>query len=89
MFAEPSGHLSFNIHSIILNLMKLSARNVLPGKIVSIKKGPISSLVVIEVAPGVKLTSTITADAAKELKLAKGKAAYAIIKAPSILIGVD
>ena len=54
--------------------MKLSARNVLPGKIVSIKKGPISSLVVIEVAPGVKLTSTITADAAKELKLAKGKA---------------
>jgi molybdopterin-binding protein len=69
--------------------MKLSARNVLPGKIVSIKKGPISSLVVIEVAPGVKLTSTITADAAKELKLAKGKSAYAIIKAPSVMIGVD
>jgi hypothetical protein len=39
--------------------------------------------------PVFKLTSTITADAAKELKLAKGKSAYAIIKAPSILIGVD
>ena len=69
--------------------MKLSARNVLPGKIVSVKKGPISSLVVIEIAPGVKLTSSITADAANELKLAKGKRAYAIIKAPSILIGID
>jgi molybdopterin-binding protein len=69
--------------------MKLSARNVLPGKVVSIKKGPISSLVVIEIAPGVKLTSSITADAAKDLKLAKGKPAYAIIKASSILIGSD
>jgi molybdopterin-binding protein len=69
--------------------MKLSARNVLPGKIVSVRKGPINSLVVIEIAPGVRLTSTITADSAKELKLGKGKKAYAIIKAPSILIGVD
>jgi len=69
--------------------MKLSARNVLPGKVVSIKKGPISSLVVIEIAPGVKLTSSITADAAKDLKLAKGKTAFAIIKASSILIGSD
>ncbi len=69
--------------------MKISARNVLPGKIVSVKKGPISSLVVIEVAPGVKLTASITAEAVKELKLAKGKAAYAIIKAPSIMVGTD
>ena len=69
--------------------MKISARNVLPGKIVSVKKGPISSLVVIEVAPGVKLTASITAEAVKELKLAKGTAAYAIIKAPSIMVGTD
>ena len=69
--------------------MKLSARNVLPGKIISVKKGPISSLVVIEIAPGVKLTSSITADAAKELKLVKGKSAFAIIKSSSILLGSD
>jgi molybdopterin-binding protein len=79
----------FNIRLTHPTIMKLSARNVLPGKIVSVKKDPISSLVVIEIAPGVKLTSTITADAANELKLAKGKRAYAIIKAPSILIGID
>ena len=69
--------------------MKISARNVLPGKIVSVKKGPISSLVVIEVAPGVTLTASITADAVAELKLAKGRAAYAIIKAPSVMVGTD
>jgi molybdopterin-binding protein len=69
--------------------MKLSARNVLAGKIVSVKKGPISSLVVIEVAPGVKLTASVTADAAKQLKLAKGNPAYAVIKASSVMVGVD
>ena len=69
--------------------MKLSARNVLPGKIVSVKNGPISSLVIIEVAPGVNLTASVTAEAAKELKLAKGKSAYAIVKAPSVMIGID
>ena len=78
-----------NHDPVHLFIMKLSARNILPGKIISIKQGPISSLIVIEIAPGIKLTSTITADAAKELKLAKGKKAYAIIKAPSIMIGVD
>ena len=69
--------------------MKISARNVLPGKVLSVKKGPISTLVTIEVAPGIVLSSVVTADAAAELKLKKGSAAYAIIKAPSIMIGVD
>lgn len=69
--------------------MKISARNILPGKIVSIKKGPITTLVVLEIAKGVKVTSSITSDAAKDLKLAKGKSAYALIKASSILVGVD
>ncbi|AHF89174.1 molybdenum-pterin binding domain protein [Opitutaceae bacterium TAV1] len=69
--------------------MKLSARNVIPGKIVSIKKGPISSLVVIEIAPGIRLTSTVTADAVIDLKLKKGSAAWAIIKAPNVILGVD
>ncbi len=41
--------------------MKLSARNVLQGVI---KEGPISTLVVIEVAPGVEMVSVITSDRA-------------------------
>jgi molybdopterin-binding protein len=69
--------------------MKLSARNQITGKILSIKKGPVSTLVTLEIAPGLKLTSVITADAAKDLKLAKGKTAVAIIKSSSILLGVE
>jgi molybdopterin-binding protein len=69
--------------------MKISARNQISGKILSIKKGPVSTLVTLEIAPGLKLTSVITADAAKELKLVKGKAAVAIIKSSSILLGVE
>jgi molybdopterin-binding protein len=69
--------------------MKLSARNILPGKIVSVKKGPINSLVVLEIAPGVRLTSVVTANAATELKLKKGVAACAVIKSTSIMLGVD
>lgn len=69
--------------------MKLSARNILKGKIIRVTKGPLNSLVVLEIAPGVRISSVITSEAAKELKLAKGKPAYAIIKAPSVILGVD
>jgi molybdopterin-binding protein len=69
--------------------MKISARNVLAGKITSIKKGPISALVTIEIAPKIEITASITADAVKELKLKKGGAACAVIKASSVLVGVE
>ena len=69
--------------------MKLSARNVIQGKIKSVKKGPISTLVVLEIAPGVELASVITSDGAGALKLRKGQPAYAIIKASNVMIGTD
>ncbi len=69
--------------------MKLSARNVLKGKVISIKAGPVSTIVEIEVAKGVVLSSVITSPSAKNLKLKKGKEAYAIIKSSNIIVGVD
>lgn len=69
--------------------MKISARNILAGKIVAVKKGPISALVTIEIAPKVEITASITANAVKELKLKKGGMAYAVIKASSVLVGVE
>ena len=69
--------------------MKLSARNILKGKIKNIKRGPISSLVVLEVAPKIEIVATITSESATTLKLKKGQTAYAVIKASSVLIGVD
>jgi molybdopterin-binding protein len=69
--------------------MKISARNIIPGKVTSIKKGPISSVVIIEIAPGIEIASSITSESATALKLKKGQTAYAVIKASSVLIGVE
>jgi len=69
-------------------IMKLSARNILKGKVKRIKRGPISSLVVLQIAPGVEIVSTITAESSAALKLKKGQTAYAVIKASSVMVGV-
>lgn len=69
--------------------MKISARNILPGTVKTIRKGPVSSVVTLEIAPGVIITSSITSDSATSLKLKKGQKAYAIIKASSVLVGAD
>jgi len=68
--------------------MKLSARNQLKGKIVDVKKGATSAHVRIDIG-GQILTASITNDSADELKLESGKTAYAIIKATSVMVGVD
>lgn len=69
--------------------MKISARNTLEGKILSIKEGPVSTEVVIETAAGEKLVSSITTTSAKTLGLKVSGKAYAIIKASNVMIGVD
>ena len=67
--------------------MKLSARNVLNGKVVSIKKGVTTAHVKIELGRGTVVTSSITMEAVKELKLKVGDRAAAIIKASDVMIG--
>lgn len=69
--------------------MKLSARNQLKGKIVSIQKGAVNGIVVLDIGGGNKVSSTISMNAIEELGLAEGKEAYAVIKATSVMIGVD
>ena len=68
--------------------MKLSARNVLKGTITEVKKGQTTTHVVLDIG-GAMVTSSITNEAAYELKLAKGQSAYAVIKASDVIIGVD
>jgi len=68
--------------------MKLSARNQLRGKIVEVKKGATTTHVRIDIG-GQIVTAAITNEAADELKLAAGQAAYAIIKATSVMVGTD
>ncbi|OPY74551.1 MAG: Molybdenum-pterin-binding protein 2 [Syntrophorhabdus sp. PtaU1.Bin058] len=69
--------------------MKLSARNVLKGKVKSVTHGAVNSEVVIELPGGANVVSIITKASAEGLGLAKGKDVYAVIKATNVMIGVD
>ena len=66
--------------------MKLSARNVLSGKVIAVKKGVTTAHVKIQVGKGAVITSSITMEAAKELKLKVGDKAAAIIKASDVIV---
>jgi molybdopterin-binding protein len=68
--------------------MKISARNILKGTIVEITKGATTSHVRLDVN-GAIVTASITNEAVAELGLAKGKPAYAVIKASDVMIGTD
>ena len=69
--------------------MKLSARNVLKGKVKQVKHGVVNTEVIVELPGGTEIVSVITKESAENLKLAKGKAVYAVIKASNVMIGVD
>ncbi len=68
--------------------MKLSARNILKGKIVAVTKGQTTAHVRLDVGGSV-VTASITNEAVDELALKQGDAAYAVIKASDVMIGKD
>jgi len=69
--------------------MKISARNILKGKVKQIKLGAVNAEVIVELPGGAEIVSIITKESAENLKLKKGKAVYAVIKASNVMIGID
>ena len=69
--------------------MKLSARNQLKGTIVAIQEGAVNGIVKLDIGRGNVISSTISMSAIQELGLKVGGEAYAVIKATSVMIGVD
>ena len=69
--------------------MKLSARNVFQGRITAVNHGAVESEIVIQLAPGVEIVSTITKASAERMNLQAGDLAHAIIKASHVIVGVD
>ena len=67
--------------------MKISARNVLKGKVKQLTIGAVNSEVVIELPGGIEVVSIITKHSAEALELAVGKEVYAVIKASDVMIG--
>ena len=69
--------------------MKLSARNILKGKVTKITPGAVNSEVILELPGGTQVVSIITKESAENLGLAIGKTAYAVVKASSVMIAID
>jgi len=67
--------------------MRLSARNVLPGRIVSVTKGSTTAHIKIELAPGLTMTSSITNESVDDLGLKVGDNVSAIVKSSDVIIG--
>lgn len=68
--------------------MQISARNILKGTIVDVKKGATTAHVRLDVG-GTEVTAAITNEAVDELGLAAGKEAYAVVKASDVMVAVD
>ena len=69
--------------------MKTTARNQFAGTVTAVDIGPVSAKVTIALAAGGEITATMTAAAAKRLKLKKGKEALALIKASAVVLVTD
>jgi len=69
--------------------VKLSARNVLKGKVRSIQHGAVNSEVIVQLSGGIEIVSIITKAASQNLGLKEGKDVYAIIKATNVILGTD
>jgi len=69
--------------------MKLSARNVIRGRVVKVTHGAVNSEVILEVAPDVQMVAIITRQSAESLNLAEGGDAFAVVKASNVMIAVE
>ena len=71
-----------------LHAQRISARNVLCGKVERVKEGPVSAEVTVRLPGGSTVTSVITEESVKRLAFAPGDHACAIVKASSVMLGV-
>jgi molybdopterin-binding protein len=69
--------------------MKISARNILKGKVKQIIEGIVNSEVILVLPNGLEITSIITKSSVKNLELKEGKEVYAVIKASNVMLAVD
>ena len=69
--------------------MKISARNVLRGKVKAVKHGSVNSEITIELLGGSQIVSMITKKSAQDMHLSKGQEVYAVIKASNVMVATD
>jgi len=72
-----------------IDVQKISARNVLTGKVSGILEGAINDEVSINLGSGNTITAVITKSSVASLELKVAVVASAIIKASAVILGVD
>src|ERR1035438_2516438 len=69
--------------------MKTSARNQFLGKVKKLTRGTVNAEVILDIGGGGSLAAVITNESVDNLALAAGVEAYALIKAPWVIVTTD
>jgi molybdopterin-binding protein len=69
--------------------MKLSARNVIKGKVKKVNHGAVNSEVIVGLPGELEIVSIITKAAVENLNLKEGKEVYAVINATDVILATD
>ncbi len=69
--------------------MKISARNLIKGKVKSLDAGPVNAKIEVDIGNGQVITSIITAGSVQDLNLEVGMDVHAVIKASDVMLAVD
>ena len=69
--------------------LKISARNQWKGTVKEIKEGAVNAIVKLEIEADVIISATISMEAIKDLALAVGSNAVAIVKSTSVMLGEE
>jgi len=68
--------------------MKISAENVLRGKVTAIRESGLHAELAIEVAPGLSIASTVPLASVKQLELRRGAEVYAVFASADVHVGI-
>ena len=69
--------------------MKISARNQLSGRVVSVDEGGVMATVEIELDGGQQVAAVITKESVRTLNLQPGDQVLAVIKATEVMVGKE
>ncbi len=68
---------------------RVSARNRIPGTVTRREDGPVSTEIVLDIGGGQTISAIVTRDGADDLGLKVGQPAWALIKAPHVILAVE
>jgi len=69
--------------------MKLSARNIVKGRVKKVNPGLVNAEVIVGLPNDLELVSVVTMAAVENLSLKEGKEVYAVINATDVILATD